>query len=81
MAVKTIAVSEDAYRILESLKQPGESFTDLVLRYYKGTSYTALAGAWKDVPPEEIQAFRKEIAVMRRRSDEKLSDTLKRLGW
>jgi predicted CopG family antitoxin len=81
MATKTLAVSENAYRILESLKAPGESFSDVIVRYYKRGSYHDLAGAWRGVAKEEIESFKRELATMRRRSDEKLGDALKRMGW
>lgn len=81
MGAKTLAVSEDAYRVLEHLKAPGESFSDVILRYYKRGPYRDLAGAWKDASPRQIQALRRELAAMRQRSDEKLADSLKRLGW
>jgi len=32
MATRTIAINEEAYRRLKKLKQPGDSFTDVILR-------------------------------------------------
>ncbi len=32
MAHKTLTISEDAYRVLASIKRTGESFTDVILR-------------------------------------------------
>ncbi|NPA76396.1 MAG: antitoxin [Candidatus Diapherotrites archaeon] len=32
MAVKTITIREDAYRLLKSVKKPDESFSDVIIR-------------------------------------------------
>lgn len=81
MATKTMAVSEDAYQVLADLKRPGESFSDVIERHIKRGSNLHGTGAWEDTSDGEVQGFRHKLAKMRRRSDEKLSDTLKRLRW
>lgn len=78
---KTIAVDEDAYRVLEKVKKPGESFSAAIRRRFKSGRYAALGGCWSGVPDAEIVALRRQLAEGRRRSDEKLEDTLRRLGW
>jgi predicted CopG family antitoxin len=44
MAVKTITVTEDAYRKLARLKRGGESFSDVINRVLGGPSAKTLIG-------------------------------------
>lgn len=81
MATKTMAFSEDAYRVRADVKRPGESFSDVIVRHFKRGSYRHMAGAGADTSDGERKGFRHKLAQMRRRSDEKLSDTVKRLRW
>lgn len=69
-----MAVPEFAYRLRSHLKKPGDSLSDVIVRLSK-------RGSYRRVPDEEAQTFRHKLARMRRRSDEKLSDTVRRLRW
>lgn len=58
MSVKTVTLSEDAYKALAALKKEGESFSDVVRRLSLGNrSLLEFAGDWKDVPKEKMDAY------------------------
>lgn len=63
MGSRTISLSEDAYEALRSLKQPGESFSDVVRRLARRRSLLELAGA---VDPEGAEAIAKAVEANRR---------------
>ena len=61
---KTISLSDEAYQRLTALKQPGESFTDVVCRLTRRRSLTELAGI---VPPAAADSIAR--AVEQNRTD------------
>lgn len=67
VAAKTIAVDPEAYAMLARAKRQGETFSDVVKRTLKPRRpLTDFAGAWKDMPPEELSRIQKAIADGRR---------------
>lgn len=74
---RTIAVSEDAYRILSSLKKPDESFSDVIVRRFRGAPLSSFAGAWTTATPADVRRIKDDLAAMRRLSDEKTAKRLK----
>ncbi len=66
MSVKTITITEEAYRKLAREKRPGESFTDVINRVLGGTSALDLVGIFSDVP---IERLRREMDRTRREAD------------
>jgi len=56
---KVISLSEKAYETLKSMKKPGESFSDVVIRVAdkeKKKSILEFAGTWKGDDADEILA-------------------------
>jgi predicted CopG family antitoxin len=75
VAVKTITVTEDAYRKLARLKRTGESFSDVINRVLGGPSAKSLVGALDGEGGEqvdrEVRRMRRELEVaMRKRAAE-----------
>lgn len=59
MAQKTIALDQEAYDLLRKQKRVGESFGDVVKRLLrKRRSFLDFAGAWEDVPKEDLDRIR-----------------------
>ena len=56
---KVISLSEKAYETLKSMKKPGESFSDVVIRVAskeKKRSILEFAGTWKGDDADEVVA-------------------------
>lgn len=54
---KTITIADDVYEALKSLKEPGESFSDVARRLANAEKRRRLlqtAGAWKDVDTDKM---------------------------
>jgi len=69
MAVKTITITDEAYRKLARLKRSGESFTDVINRVLGGPSAKELAGILAFVPRESLE---REIRRLRQEVDQRL---------
>jgi predicted CopG family antitoxin len=57
---KVISLSEKAYQTLKSLKKPGESFSDVVIRVgskEKKKSLLDFAGTWKGDDADKVLAI------------------------
>jgi predicted CopG family antitoxin len=76
MAVKTITVSEDAYRALAALKRDGESFSDVIRRITRTSrSLLEFAGDWKEISKSRLREYEDWL----KRSDELSREKLKRI--
>ncbi len=59
MSQKTVALDTEAYDLLRRKKRDGETFSDVVKRLVrKPRSLLEFAGAWKDVPEEDLAQIR-----------------------
>jgi predicted CopG family antitoxin len=61
--VTRIAISDEAYRRLKSLKKPGESFSELIGRLTQQNGILALAGT---LTVQEGRSMKKTIEGVRR---------------
>ena len=67
LMTKTVALSDEAYDLLDSAKQPDESFSKAVIRIVKGRrpSVMDLCGIWKD--DRDIEATYARLRKERRK--------------
>jgi predicted CopG family antitoxin len=80
MVVKTVTLTKDAYDALASLKNEGESFSEVVRRLTGSQILlSSFAGAWSGAPQSEIETVRKFLKDSDRLSRTKLR-TLSRTG-
>lgn len=67
MGTKNIAIMDDVYETLLSLKKKDESFSDELRRLLKSKeALMSLAGAWKHIPDSEIKSIKKTLAEMKK---------------
>ena len=66
MAHKTITISVKAYEVLLRLKEPRESFTDVILRLTSRRSLLEFAGKWRGDPGELEEALSELRSAWRR---------------
>ncbi len=76
MGTKNIAISDEAYQRLKSLKKPGESFTELIERMTQQKAILELAGV---LTPQEGRSMRETIEKMRKESSDRVLHVAKRL--
>ncbi|VVB80834.1 Putative antitoxin [uncultured archaeon] len=77
MSVKTITITEDAYTSLATLKEPGESFSDVVRRLSGKSSLLELAGILSRTEASEL---RKAVRKSRREIDKRVERVARRLA-
>lgn len=76
MSVKTITITEEAYRKLRRSKRPGESFTDVINRVMGGPSVLELAGILDEEAGERMEEAIREV---RRDFEDRLERTTESL--
>jgi predicted CopG family antitoxin len=74
MASKVISIREDVYKMLQQLKEPNESFSEVIERLVKERIKNPLRhfGITKDLPDEINDEF--ENAILRARKEDAKSD-------
>ena len=65
IAMKNIAISEEAYRRLSAMRRPGESFTDVINRMTRNRGILELAGL---LSGEEAKGVARAVAKVRSES-------------
>jgi predicted CopG family antitoxin len=76
MGTKNIAISDEAYQRLRSLKKPGESFTELIERMTRQKGILDLAGV---LTPREGRSMKEIIGRMREQSSDRILRVAKRI--
>jgi len=76
MGTKNIAISDETYQRLKSLKKQGESFTELLERMTKQKGILELAGV---LTPQEGRSVRETVERMRKDSSDRILRVAKRL--
>ncbi|HLE48270.1 MAG TPA: antitoxin VapB family protein [Candidatus Thermoplasmatota archaeon] len=77
---KTIAVTEAAYRALEQLKRPGESFSDVIVRRLGGHRYREFVGCWGSLSERQFAHIEADLDAGRAASERKSARRAGRLG-
>jgi predicted CopG family antitoxin len=77
MGTKNIAISDEAYQRLKSLKRPGESFTELIDRMTRSHSVADLAGLLTKGEGLEVK---KRVSELRKESSRRLSEIEARMS-
>jgi len=74
MTSRNISVTDDVYELLAKMKLKNESFSDTIRRLAKRRDLTESAGAWSDVPEDEMRAFVEGIRGLREKTLQSLRD-------
>jgi predicted CopG family antitoxin len=69
---KTIAVSNEVYKLLKRSKLPGESFSDVIMRGLRKATILEIKGSGT-ISRSEWGRAGKEIAVAERESEERMA--------
>ena len=81
MVVKTITITEEAYKALAGDKKKDESFSEVILRTHKKKGSVEdimkFAGAWSHIPEKVIEGMKEDIEKMRMRSAGRLLERTK----
>ncbi len=73
--VKTLTVTEEAYERLSAKKEPGESFSNVIIKITGKANLMDIAGI---LSKSEAAELRKHIANTRKGIDERISRTARR---
>jgi predicted CopG family antitoxin len=76
MGTKNIAISDEAYQRLRSLKKPGESFTELIERMTQQKGILDLAGV---LTPKEGRSMKETIGRMREQNSDRILRVAERI--
>ena len=74
MTSRHISVTDDVYELLSKMKLKNESFSDTIRRLAKRRDLLDCAGAWSDVPEEEMKAYEEGIRGQRDKTQRSLEE-------
>jgi predicted CopG family antitoxin len=69
---KTIAVSDEVYRLLERSKLPGESFSDVIMKGLRKATILEVRGS-RTISRSDWGRARKAIAEAERKAEERMA--------
>ena len=69
MTSRNISITDDAYQILLKMKLKDESFSGTIRRLARRGRISDCAGLWSDLPREDVEAIKRNIAELRERFD------------
>lgn len=82
MVVKTITITEEAYKALAGDKTKDESFSEVILRTHKrkGTveALSKFIGAWSDMGDETAEKLHRHVEEVRKRAGKQRQKELMR---
>jgi predicted CopG family antitoxin len=73
MGTKNIAISDEAYQMLRTLKRPSESFTGVIERITRGSAVLELAGV---VSNTEAASIARRVKDIRKQSSQRTLNTV-----
>jgi len=76
MGARNISISDEAYERLKSIKQPGESFTDVINRLTGRRSILELAGL---ISREEGREMKLRVKEIRKKSSKRIRTLSQRI--
>ncbi|HIH10579.1 TPA: hypothetical protein HA241_00130 [Candidatus Woesearchaeota archaeon] len=76
MTTKTLTITEDAYERLSKYKSAHDSFSDVIIKHFPKHSLLELVGR---LTTKEAEGLRKHVKERRRESQERMSETARRL--
>ena len=74
MTSRHISVTDDVYELLTKMKLKNESFSDTIRRLAKRRDLVDCAGAWSDVPEEEMKEYEEGIREQRNKTQRSLEE-------
>jgi predicted CopG family antitoxin len=77
MGARNISISDEAYERLKSIKQPGESFTDVINRLTGRRSILELAGL---ISREEGREMKLRVKEIRKKSSKRIRTLSQRIN-
>jgi predicted CopG family antitoxin len=76
MTSRNISVTDDVYELLTKMKLKNESFSDTIRRLARRRNLVDCAGAWSDVPEEEMRAFEEGLRELREKTHRSLGEKM-----
>ena len=74
MTSRNISVTDDVYELLTKMKLKNESFSDTIRRLAKRRDLTDSAGAWSDIPEDEMKTFTERLIELREKTRQSLRE-------
>jgi len=60
MATKTLTITEEAYNLLSARKESGDSFSDVIIKSFSGSSLLDIVGLFSDKEADALEMHVKD---------------------